>query len=293
MHPDVLQSQYLPSPICVCPANTGKDRQKMSVKVASNRFIVPSIPRFYQQLFQSASDFQEVGKRLISLAENARVLRQMDQVEDVAQILSNIPLREYQLIGQYYLNVCDYKKGELEKTQRVFEQVAETPFLPSYYRGRAMLSLAAIAARKGDYTTELYYGLESLQVSSDISIRLEALKGIAVIKAKHRDHYQALKEIEGLKTMLRYANPVMYYDCLNSLAVELGEVGRIEEATNVSNIVLASPFTFAYPQWRETGQDLALRGYRSRSSVRVIQSFPRNVVYLSEHQREPREPSDK
>jgi hypothetical protein len=68
---------------------------------------------------------------------------------------------------------------------------------------------------------------------------------------------------------------------LTHLAIELGEVGRIEEAQNVCRITLASPYAFAYPEWRETEQDLALRGYKSRSSVRVKQ-IPGNIAYLPE-----------
>lgn len=253
----------------------------MSIKVANNRLIVPSLQAgFYQQLFHNVSGFQAVGERLIRLAENARLLRQTAQVEEAGRLLSNIPIREYQSIGQYYLTVCDYRNGELEKTQRIFEQLAETSFLSSNYRGRAMLSLAAIAARKGDYATELYYGLESLKVSSNLSIRLEALKGIAVIKSKDGNHKQAVKDAESLIPMLRYANPVVCYDCMNSLAVEFGEVGRIEEATNISNIVLASPFAFAYPQWRETGQEIVLLGYKSHSVVSVIKPVVENVIPL-------------
>jgi hypothetical protein len=71
------------------------------------------------------------------------------------------------------------------------------------------------------------------------------------------------------------------------VSLEFGEVGRIEEAQNISNIVLASPYAFAYPEWRETGQDLALRGYKSRSLVPIIQSFPGNLLHMPE-----REPSD-
>jgi hypothetical protein len=265
----------------------------MSVKVANSRLIVPSLKRyagFYQQLLQSVSGFQDVGNRLVHLAENGRALRQTAQVEESGLILSNIPLREYQLVGQYYLGVCDYRRGELEKTQRIFEQVVEAPFLPTYYRSRAMLSLAAIAADNGDYATELYFGLESLKASSDFSIRLEALKGIAVIKAKEGDHRYALKDLENLIPIIKYADPLVYCDVLNSYAVELVEVGRVEQAQNVCRITLASPFAFAYPEWRETWQDSALRGYKSRSSVPVIQSFlvpkkTQNVLRLPERER--------
>ncbi len=103
-------------------------------------------------------------------------------------MLSNIPMREYQIVGQYYLGLSEYREEKKrEEIQRVFEQVAETSSLTTY-RGRAMLSLAAVAAGKGDYATELYYDLEAMKVSSHFSIRLDTLKAIAVIKSKEGNH---------------------------------------------------------------------------------------------------------
>lgn len=46
----------------------------------------------------------------------------------------------------------------------------------------------------------------------------------------------------------------------NSLAVELFAVWRLEEAKNVSQIVLASPFASPYPEYRETREEIALKG---------------------------------
>ena len=72
----------------------------MSVRVASNRFITSSLQAgFYQQLLRNVSGFQVMGKRLVRFAENARAWRQAEQVEEVGRVLSNIPLKEYQLIG--------------------------------------------------------------------------------------------------------------------------------------------------------------------------------------------------
>ena len=263
----------------------------MSIKVASSRLIVPSLKRyagFYQQLFQRVSNFDETGKWLIRAAERARVLRQIEQVAEAGYVLSNIPLREYQIVGQYYLGLSEYREVEKrEQTQRIFEHVAESSSIPTY-RARAMFSLAAVAAGNGDYASELYYELEAMKVSSDFSIRVEALKGIAVVRAKEGNHRQALKEAEALLPMLRYVDPVTYYDCLNSLAVELCEAGRLEEARNISNIVLACPYAFAYPEWRETRDEIELKAYRlSRSAVSFAQKpVLQNVVHLPERERQ-------
>ncbi|MFP5265659.1 MAG: hypothetical protein ACLGJB_27565 [Blastocatellia bacterium] len=62
--------------------------------------------------------------------------------------------------------------------------------------------------------------------------------------------------MENLIPALRHAEPRPYYDFLNSYAVELGEAGRTQEARHICRLVLASPFTHAYPEWQETAQDL-------------------------------------
>jgi hypothetical protein len=97
----------------------------------------------------------------------------------------------------------------------------------------------------------------------------------AVINSEDGNHRGALALLENLFPFAhatRSSQPHVYYDYMNSLAVELCEVGRLEEAKNVSQIVLASPFAHAYPEWRETREDIELRGYRrSRATVAVSQ----------------------
>ena len=107
-----------------------------------------------------------------------------------------------------------------------------------------------------------------------------------VVKALEGDHRGALGDLEKMLPLVRIASasqPYAYYDYLNSLAVELGEVGRLEEAKNVSRIVLASPFAPAYPEWRETHEEIEIRGWRaSRSVVAFTQGIPEasNIVRL-------------
>ena len=68
----------------------------------------------------------------------------------------------------------------------------------------------------------------------------------------------------------------MYYDFLNSYAVKLGEAGCMYKASNISRVVLASPFAYAYPEWQGTASDL--RGL-SRSFAAINPHFylPRNL----------------
>jgi tetratricopeptide (TPR) repeat protein len=254
----------------------------MSVKTANNRLILsPYHAAFYQQVAGSMLSFQELGNRLIRYAEEAKIFRQMSRVLEAGQVLSSIPLKEYQTAGQYYLGWCEYRRDR-EKARIIFEAVADRSPV-SAYRARAMLSLAAIEARKNNYTSELYYVLEALKVSPGFTTRIEALKGIAVIKAKEGGHKQSLKDLEALLPLARYAEPVVYYDCLNSFAVELGEAGRIREAKDVCSLILASPYANVYNEWRETSEEIELKGYQTpRSFVSLTQraAKPDNIIRL-------------
>jgi tetratricopeptide (TPR) repeat protein len=259
----------------------------MSVEVASNRFIVSSIAKsaaFYQQINANVSEFHKLGAWLSSHADKLQAFRQTDKLETIAEVLSNLPLQEYRLKGQYYLAWCRYRNGE--NTRSSFELVVEKS---DAFREKGLISLAALEIAQKDYTTAIKHYEEAIRRAKSPGTLIAAARSIAVFKADHGDHKQALKELQALYPITLYAEPKTYYDYLNSLAVELAEAGEYEAATKASRIVLASPYAFAYPEWRETGQDLALRGYKSRSSVRV-KTIPGNLLYLPE--REACEPSD-
>ncbi len=254
----------------------------MSIKVASNRFIVSSFWKyagFYQQIRSGVLSLRQLGDELVCATEIAQAYRQKSKVEEQGSVLSNFPIREYRLIGQYYLGWCAYRKGE--GTPTVFENVVE---LSKTYRAKALWSLAAIEASKGNYEAELTHLKESLKYANDLATKIELAKGMSVVKAKEGFHAQALKDLESIVPLIRYAKPHIYYDCLNSFAVELAEVGRLEEARNISNIVLASPYAFAYPEWRETSDEIDLKAYRSsRSFVAITQGVTQdNIVRLPE-----------
>jgi hypothetical protein len=241
----------------------------MSVNTAANLFMVPPLRAgFYQHLIGSAVSFQKLGNRLIRYAEYGHAVRQIEMVKAAAEILSNFPLEQYQSIGQYYLAWCERKNGD--NAASILEKLAGTA--PAQYRARAMHVLATIAARKQDIESEFCWLTESLRVFPSI----EGFRGLAVIKAREGFHTSALKGMEALIPLIRHAEPLAYYDFLNSYAVELGETGRKQEARNISQVVLASPFAYAYPEWQETANDL--RG--SSRSFAVIDPSPLNTAKL-------------
>ena len=248
----------------------------MSVSTATNRLIIPpSHAPFYQQLRNSSVGFRELGAKLVQNAEYCYVFRKVKQAEETARLLINLPLRQYQLIGQYYLGWCKYARGADVKS--IFERVAE--HAPSQYRARAMHTLAALAAKEGNTASELRWIVESMKVSPS----LEGLRGMAIVKAREGFHTSSLKDLEACMPLARYADALSYYDYLNSYAVELGESGRTDEAHNITRIVLASPLASFYPEWQATADDLkpVSRSFvvtNSFAAINQSQYIPSNVV---------------
>jgi len=77
--------------------------------------------------------------------------------------------------------------------------------------------------------------------------------------------------------MIASEYPFLWYQHLNSLAIELSEVGRIEEAQNICRVVVASPYVRAYPEWRETWDDIQVRRYRTSRSVLLLNHSTLNL----------------
>ena len=212
----------------------------MSVAVANSRFIDFSLKRLYGCLTHHLSNFQVLGERIIHEAEAAQAFRQTEKLEELGLILSNFPIKEYRLAGQYYIGWCLNRKGQ--NTQELFEKLVEES---TTYRPMALIELASNQARKGNFSSGISYYTDAIKYSHSPHTVILAERTIAAIKGDEGDHAKALKGLERIAPLMRYGPPIERYQYLNSLAVELAEVRRIEEAQNISRIVLASPYAFA------------------------------------------------
>jgi AraC-like DNA-binding protein len=250
----------------VCPGNTVIQRQNMSRQTESSLFIVApfsGLSEFYQQLLSGITSYEGLGTRVLGLIKTAYAFRQAKQVRELSNILINIPLREYQLIGRYYLIWCQFRESKCNDTilERIIEQT-ET------YKSKALITRAAFGVYKGQPETALRFYTESLKARHTVSDYIAASRGIALAKSMEGFHASALRELERLLPLLRHAEPLIYFDVLNSYAVELIETNRISEAHNAALVAASSPFGLSYPEWRET-----LSVVRSRRKNRSTVSF--------------------
>ncbi len=181
--------------------------------------------------------------------------------------------RELKRVAQYYQARRAMLKGDTDSARKLLEGVVEEAI--PLYRARALLTMGATYYERGeiDSTLPFYVAAGKAAIDCDLLTLAESQQMIAVIRSIHGDHQQALNDLQQLFPLVRVISrryPSVYYQFLNSFAVELGETGRINEAQNVCQITLASPFAQAYPQWLETRDELEAKRTSATPSIVAV-----------------------
>jgi hypothetical protein len=216
-----------------------------------------------------------LGDTLIALAEQAYGLRQLDRLEGLTQALLGLPLPgQYRSAGRYFQGVELIRRGDPEAAKSVLEGVASEP--SHRYSARAIQSLGAIYKNCGDLESALKIHIEAGRCAAergrvDLLTGLFVQRNVAVLKSMHGDHRGALEDLEQISPLaVGCLIHAAYYDYLNSAAVELGEVGRLNEAARASRIVISTSFADAYPEWRQTFDEITSRGRRASHSMVAV-----------------------
>jgi tetratricopeptide (TPR) repeat protein len=274
-----------------------------SLKVLADLQKASRQTEFYQQFLKGLvkgvyikQAFSSLSDKLITIADHACDLRQTDTVEQVSRFFLNLPLdNEYKSIGRYYGALSAYERGNRTEALTLLERLMGE--VPSKFRARPLVALSRAFGERGDLQSFLLLCSEAGRAAScrehfDVQALITSQRNIAIYRSLNGDHRGALNDLERIFPMVRAVSrwhPYLYYEHLNSLAVELSAVGRLEEARNVCKIALASPYANAYPEWRETSYDLAFKGYRSsRSVISLFQrTLPNNLLHLPERKSGP------
>ena len=202
----------------------------------------------------------------------------MDVVELASQIMLALPLSsQLRNVARHYQALCAKRKGDYEGARYLLERVVEeaTP----EYRARALQVIGLTYHACGEINDALSFYLTAGKTAIDCAplTLAQSQQMIAVVRSLHGDHRQALNDLERLYPLARAIGkhyPAFYYDYLNSLAVEMGEVGRIEEARNVCRITLASPLAAAYPNWLETRDEIEAKRNTVTPSIVAVSVQP-------------------
>jgi tetratricopeptide (TPR) repeat protein len=274
-------------------ASIGKN--KMQKATNNNRFNIEAFSfksetnhvswhaAFYQQfvakLIKAVYDtdaFSGVADRLIAIADQALDLKQTETVEHISHLLTTAPLPpEYQGIGHYYHVFCLKRRGEIEQSRAGFQRLAEAPSLPLKFRARAIQALGASYRDSGQHDEAARFFVEagqaaSMKHGSDLLTMVNAQLMIAVTRSVSGDHEGALLHLENMRGLVRLLAPrqlLPRYLYTNSLAVELAEVGRLEEAKQWAEITARSTYVHLYPEWQETYDEVMAKLRRASPSV--------------------------
>lgn len=198
------------------------------------------------------------------LARRAWLSRRLDALEEISKAIISLPAdTKTQNIGHFYRALRLQTEGGVSRYRRAIQDVTDN-LLPAY-QPRAILALGASHYLAGEFGEFAYLSLEAARAAEahqDYVTLYVALRDLAVVRSLQGDHIGALKDLERLRPVvlsIRSLYPSEYYEHLNSLAVELGELGRIEEANHAVDIALRSPFSLGYPHWQETKLELAAK----------------------------------
>ena len=232
------------------------------------------------QAVSSQDLFLKLTNVSIQFAEQAYLRRDLSALEEISRVLMNLPAEAARQIGMYYHALAIKRKGHLDEAQVLLETVADNA--PLNYRARAIQGLGANYLDKGQPNETLRFQLEALQMAPSknahgLQTMLMAHFEIAIVRSLAGDHNGALSQFEKLWPIVKHIarqNPFYFYFCHNAVAVELGEVGRIEEAETACKIALASPFASAYPEWAETSQELKAKRTSATPSIVAINRAP-------------------
>ena len=253
---------------------------------------------YYHRLIQTAltrginaaEEIESVARQLASIARQAYLARRMDVVQQASQLMLALPIsHESRLVALFYDRLCTMEQYGLEGTRHLAELVLEEA-MPQH-RARALESIGATYYAEGrvDDALPFYLAATKQAAGCDLVTLVQSQCMISVGRSIHGDHRQALDGLEKLFPLVRLAgnqHPPLYYDYLNSLAVELGFVGRLDEAHATLNIALASPFAAAYPNWTETREELEAQRTRATPSIVAISQSP-EAAKPAQVQRQP------
>jgi tetratricopeptide (TPR) repeat protein len=238
-------------PGIVCPANALPERQRIITDIARQLFTFLNISNSFQD--------ELLAKRIIAMAEVAYSQRRNEELEALGQILELT--KQHKFIGAYYRGLAALKlgRGNLDHAKQLLEQAAE--FAPLQYRARAILSLGAVEGYRGDVSARLQYHARALQIEqADYYTRIEASRAIALIHSVEGNHRRAVEQLEALHPVARHfarIKPRLYFDLLNSLAVEYAECGRLDAAEAAIRPVILSPLAQSIEEYKQTAAEIA------------------------------------
>jgi hypothetical protein len=97
------------------------------------------------------------------------------------------------------------------------------------------------------------------QSHNDVVTTLNAKWMIAVTRSLQGDHSSALRSLESLNPLVHHVaktHPAVYYNYLNSIAIRQIALNRFDQAQQLCDVFLSSPYSPNFPMWSDTRDEL-------------------------------------
>ncbi|MGH9764657.1 MAG: hypothetical protein ACREAC_27795, partial [Blastocatellia bacterium] len=206
---------------------------------------------------------EDAGRRLLGLARQAHIDRRFELLEDISNFTCKLlPDTRFARTAQYHRAYCSYQKRKDDQSRAELEISIE--FTPPSYKPGALLALACTYLHANHIPDFAAISRDAIRASRGISILSEVhgLRNIAISRSLEGDHLRALAIFESLSPItdsIAVQYPADRLSHLNSLAIELGEVGRVNEANRIIDYVLSTPLAKNQPEWQHTKLELATK----------------------------------
>ena len=218
-------------------------------------------------------EIESLYRFLAQIAAQASALRDVDSVDLASQIIVALPVSaQRKNIAVCDQGFCLNRKGAFEAAREIADQLLEQSLSPRL-RSRSLLIKAASYFYSGaiDQSLEFYVEAGRIARECDSTALVNSLRMAAIIKSMHGDHDKAAADLESLVPLacqISSHDAEAYAATLNSYAVQLGEIGHVEQALNVVSRVAA--FSSLVPQITDTIAELQSKLPTRKHSVVVI-----------------------
>jgi tetratricopeptide (TPR) repeat protein len=196
--------------------------------------------------------FEQATRRLLQLADLAYGQRDYEAMRELSEALAAIPFAPAQRAASYYQAVLLKRAGLFDAAALMLAPISAP---------RALLTLGTIEENRGNWTEAARLHVEAMSAGRDVDpfTVAGAQMQLATIRSIEGDHAGALHAFQSMWPLLRIAarsHPYLFPLWHNAVAVELGALGRADEARAAVAIALASPVADSYPEWQETAAEL-------------------------------------
>ncbi|HYP27243.1 MAG TPA: hypothetical protein VE262_11040 [Blastocatellia bacterium] len=257
---------------------SAKPANSLFMLKSSSGLLVELLTRSIGHAADSRQGFVQLARKLLEIAETAYTRRDFVTVKEASELLIALPVAKAQSAGLWYQAVVTSLQGQPDVALRSLQGLVAEPHVAPRFRGRAFQTIGVIHENNGDFDAARELFAESARYIRRESPRDAYVFANAIILHSHTrgiegDSRQALKElspIKGLVEKLRHPQITAFY--FNNIAVELLELGRLDEAAQYSRIACSSPLAFAYAACKETA--LEIEQQTARKNLVAVAASP-------------------